>query len=169
MLRKTFAALLTGLSLTASPSVAQDQNSTVKATHGAWEVRCSAQNPEACGLLQVGKNKEGQPVLQVTVRKTPGLKGPEDVPIDAFIEIVAPIGVLLPAGVAIQIDGRDIGRGVFQVCNPQACLVSEPVQNDFIEQMKKGSNATMRIMNASGAAADITISLSGFTKAYNSL
>lgn len=169
VLKRTFAALLTGLALNNAPALAQDQNSTLKATHGAWEVRCSTQNAEACGLLQVGKNAEGQPVLQVTVRKTPGLKGPENVAIDAFIEIVAPIGVLLPAGVGIKIDGRDIGRGIFQVCNPQACLVSEPVQNDFIEQMKKGSNAVMRIMNASGSATDITISLSGFTKAYNSL
>ena len=90
-------------------------------------------------------------------------------PIDAFVEVVAPIGVLLPAGVGISIDGRDIGRGIFQVCNPQACLVSEPVQNDFIDQMKKGNNATMRIVNASGQPTDISISLSGFTKAYNSL
>lgn len=170
VLKRTLLTLLPALTLTfGTPAAAQDQNSTVKATHGAWEVRCAAQKPDACGMIQMGKNGEGQPVLQVTIRKTPGLKGPQDVPIDAFVEVVAPIGVLLPAGVGISIDGRDIGRGIFQVCNPQACLVSEPVQNDFIDQMKKGNNATMRIVNASGQPTDISISLSGFTKAYNSL
>lgn len=168
--KRSLLALFPVFALTfGSPAAAQEQNSTLKATHGSWEVRCATQKPDACGMIQMGKNGEGQPVLQVTIRKTPGLKGPQDVPIDAFVEVVAPIGVLLPAGVGISIDGRDIGRGIFQVCNPQACLVSEPVQNDFIDQMKKGNSATMRIVNAGGQATDINISLSGFTKAYNSL
>lgn len=170
MLKKSLAAL-TGFALlgTAGAAVAQDQNATVKATHGAWEIRCSTQNAQACLMSQTGNNPEGQPVIQTLVRKTPGLKGPQGQDVAAVFEVIAPIGVFLPAGVAIKIDGREVGRGAYRVCNPQACLVAEPVQTDFIDQMKKGSTATMTITASNGETADIPISLSGFTRAFGEL
>ena len=170
VLKKSLAAV-TGAAILAlaGNAAAQDQNSTVKAKHGAWEIRCATQNPEACLMTQTGNNPEGQPVLQALVRKTPGLTGPQGQAVPAVFEVIAPIGVFLPAGVAIKIDGREIGRGAYRVCNPQACLVAEPVQQDFIDQLKKGSNAVMSITGANGETADIPISLSGFTKAYNGL
>ena len=170
MLKKSLAAIACVFGFaTATPAVAQDQGSTVKATHGAWEIRCSTQSPDQCLMAQTGNNAQGQPVLQALIRKTPGLKSPQGQPIAAVVEVIAPIGVFLPAGVAIQIDGREVGRGVYRVCNPQACLVAEPVPEDFISQMKKGSNAVMTVTAANGETANITISLSGFTKAFNGL
>ncbi|MEO0363488.1 MAG: invasion associated locus B family protein [Pseudomonadota bacterium] len=155
-----------------APAAAQDQNqpaSTVKATHGSWEVRCGVENPDRCVMVQTGNNENGEPVLQAILSKAPGLEGPNGEEIAALMEIVAPIGVLLPAGVAVKIDGREVGRGGYRYCNPQACLVTEPIQDDFVNQLKRGSNAVFTLTALNGQTADITISLSGFTKAFNAM
>ena len=143
--------------------------STLKATHGAWEIRCDVNAPENCILTQVGNRADGQPALRVALRSTPGAKGPNGVDIAAVIQIDAPLGVFLPAGVEVKIDGAEIGRAAFQVCDSRACIASEPVPADFIDKMKKGNAATMTIMALNGEKAEIAISLSGFTKGFNSL
>lgn len=178
MLRKTTAAIFASLLLAAPIGVhAQGQNqgqqnqpgTTVKATHGAWEIRCSTAKPDECIMSQIGKREDGQAVLRVGIRKTDGAKTPNGEPIAAVLQIDAPIGVLLPAGVEVTIDGNQIGRALFQVCDGRACIASEPVADEFIGKMKGGSNAIMAITALNGEKASINISLNGFTKAYGAL
>lgn len=177
VLRKTTAALFAAmLGLAPQLAAAQDQQpaqqqqgTTLKATHGSWEIRCSTTQPDACVMAQIGKREDGQSVLRVAIRKTDGAKTPKGEPIAALLQIDAPLGVLLPAGVEVKIDGREIGRAQFQVCDGRACVASEPVAEDFIKQMKGGANAVMAIMALNGDKAEVQISLSGFTKAYDSL
>ena len=169
MIKKLLAAAVLSLGFGVAVA-AQDQGASfVKATHGAWEVRCSNADNSKCVMTQTGNNAEGQPVLQALLRRTPGMQGPNGEPVAAVFELLAPIGVLLPAGIAVSIDGAEIGRVPYRVCNPQSCLVAEPVLEDFIGKMKKGSNAVMTMVGVNGQAASVTISLSGFTKAYNGL
>ncbi|MFV0476046.1 MAG: invasion associated locus B family protein, partial [Pikeienuella sp.] len=140
MLRKTTVALFAAtLGFTPLFAAAQDQAqqqqpqqqaATLKETHGAWEIRCAAAQPEACVMAQVGKRPDGQAVLRAAIRKTDGAKTPKGEPIAALLQIDAPLGVLLPAGVEVKIDGREIGRAQFQVCDSRACVASEPVAED---------------------------------------
>lgn len=171
---KPIAALFAAaLLLAPNGLIAQDQaqpgGSTLKATHGAWEVRCDAKNAESCIITQIGNRADGQPVLRIAFRKTNGAKGPKGEPIAGVMQVDAPLGVLLPAGVEVKIDGTEVGRAVFQVCDTRACIASEPVADAFIDQMKKGSNAQFAIMAVNGEKAEVSISLSGFTKGFNSL
>lgn len=171
MLRKSTAALFASL-LCLAPLGAQAQNqpgSTVKATHGSWEIRCSNAKPDACMMSQVGKGAEGNALLAVSVQKTTGAKTPNGEPIAAVLQIEAPLGVFLPAGVEVTIDGTQIGRAGFTICNAQGCFVSEPVAEDFVNKMKNGSSAVMAVTGPNGEKASVNISLSGFTKAYNAL
>lgn len=167
--RLALIAGLAGLALSAPAGAQQSPGSTVKATHGAWQILCSDQRPESCAMVQTGNNDKGEPVVRSLIRKTPGLTGPQGQPVAAVMEVIAPIGVFLPAGVGIKIDGREIGRGVYRVCNPQACLMSEPVQDEFVSQMKAGNNAIITLTRPDGQTTDVTISLSGFTAAFNGL
>ncbi|MEM7546590.1 MAG: invasion associated locus B family protein [Pseudomonadota bacterium] len=174
MIKANLALIMTTLAIggTAGQAAAQSQQpgTTVKEKHGAWEIRCSTQNTDACAMAQTGNNASGQPVLQALIRKTPGLKGPNNEEIAAVMEVVTPIGVLIPAGVTVKIDGKEVGRGGYRYCSPQACVVQEPIQDQFVDQLKKGSGATLTIISAgNGETADVPISLSGFTKAYNGL
>lgn len=169
---RRLAAFAAGL-LFAAGAAAQDQSqpgSTVKATHGAWEIRCDAKKPDVCIMTQVGNRADGQPVLRVAFRKTPpGTKGPQNVEIAAVLQIDAPLGVLLPAGVEVKIDGKAIGRAAFQVCDSRACIASEPVPQAFVDELKKGNAALMTIVAVNGDKAEVNISLSGFTAGYNAL
>lgn len=177
MTRKIIAALAAiCIGVTASTALAQNQSAEdkpepakLKATHGDWEIRCDAKNENACLMTQIGKRGDGQSVMRVSLRKTDGAKGPNGEAIAAIMQIDAPLGVLLTAGVAVNIDGREVGRGAFQVCDTRACIASSPVAADFVNQLKKGSNAQMTIVGVSGEKADVRISLSGFTAAYNAL
>ncbi len=170
--RRAYAALAVGLALAAGGAAAQDQNqpgSTLKATHGSWEIRCDAKKADVCIMTQVGNRADGQPVLRVALRKTPGAKGPQGQEIAAVLQIDAPLGVLLPAGVEVKIDGKEIGRAAFQVCDSRACIASEPVPQNFVDQMKKGNAATMTILAVNGDKAEVNISLNGFTAGFNAL
>lgn len=167
------AAALFALIACAAPAAfaqAQEQpGSTLKATHGDWEIRCDAENAAACLMTQVGKRADGQPVVRVSLRKTPGAKGPNGEAIASVMQIDAPLGVLLTAGIALAIDGREIGRGAYKVCDGRACIASEPLADPFVSQLKAGSSAKMTLVGINGEKAEVTISLSGFTKAYDSL
>lgn len=171
MFRKTSAAILIA-ALGFMPLAASAQEgggTTLKTTNGAWEIRCSEAQPENCVMSQVGNRADGKAVLRVALRKTPGAKGPKGEAIAAVIQIDAPLGVLLPAGVEVTIDGTPIGRAGFQVCDGRACIASEPVPADFVNKMKAGSKAVMTVLAVNGEKASIDISLNGFTKSFDSL
>lgn len=165
------AALVIGavVTTTGAAKAQQQQQLTLKATHGAWEVRCAPDNANACLMVQDGKRGDGEVVIKVGVQNPKGATAPDGTPIAGVLTIEAPIGVALLPGVAIKIDGKDIGRAPFQFCSPSSCIVNEPVADTLISQMKKGTNATMTVVARNGETAELTISLSGFTKAFNSL
>ena len=160
------------MAIAAAPAGAQQQAqpTQLKATHGAWEVRCVQGNDQACYMGQIGNGGNGKPLVSVRIQKTPNLKGPNGQPIEAVIHIQAPLGVLLTAGVSLQIDSGEPGLAPYKFCTPQNCVVEEPVSAELIGRMKKGSNASMSVISAlSGEKGQASLSLSGFTKAYNSL
>ena len=159
------------LSFAAGASAQERQPVTeLKATHGSWEVHCAKEKPDACYMGQIGNGGNGQPLVSVRIQKTPNLTGPEGQPIEAVIQIQAPLGVLLTAGVSMQIDAAKPGLAPYKFCTPQNCVVEEPVSAELIGRMKKGASAKMSVISAlNGEKGEATISLSGFTKAYNSL
>lgn len=140
-----------------------------KAVHGAWSVRCVTGNQDVCFITQQGKNDKGEPVLLVRIQKTPGLKSNDGRDIPGVMSIAAPLGVLLPAGLVAKIDGADAGATGYRFCDASACIIEEPVSQEFIAKMKKGSNVAMTIRSLNGQPTTITMSLSGFTKAFDSV
>lgn len=164
------AAFVFGAATVANHASAQQQQQlNLKATHGAWEVRCAPDNANACLMVQDGKRSDGEVVIKVGMQNPKGATTPDGKVIAGVLTIEAPIGVALLPGVAIKIDGKEIGRAPFQFCSPSSCVVNEPVADQLIAQFKKGSNAVMTVVARNGEQAELTISLSGFTKAFNSL
>ena len=172
MLRIAISILAAAFAMIAGTAAAQQQGqpTELKATHGAWEVHCVQGKPDACYMGQIGNGGNGKPLVSVRIQKTPNLKGPTGQPIEAVIQIQAPLGVLLTAGISLQIDSGEPGLAPYKFCTPQNCVVEEPVSAELIGRMKKGNNANMSVISAlSGEKGQATLSLSGFTKAYNSL
>jgi invasion protein IalB len=167
---KTLAAV--ALSLLILPGQAAAQNGeSVKATHGDWEVRCAKGegDKDLCVMAQVGKTSDGKTALEVRIRKLQGAKGPEGQAIPAAIQITTPLGAILRAGVQVSIDGSEARTGLFEICVPNGCVVREAISEEFLASLKAGSSAAMSFKMLQRGDISATISLKGFTKAYNAL
>ncbi len=146
----------------ALPAAAQDV--TVKATHGDWQVQCppdeSAANP--CAMVQnLVREEDGRRVLAALV-----VKPPEG---DAFLRVVVPLGILLPGGLNLSVDGTDMGTVGFINCLPDGCMTQVGLTADVLEQMRQGTQAVVTIYEQAEQPIQLPISLTGFTAAYGEL
>ena len=158
------AALLAVAALSA-PAAAQG---TVTATYGDWNIVCDSSGEE-CAMRQVGKGPQGNDVLAVTVRALDGVTADDGSAVPAVIDIIAPLGVALRAGVRVTIDGGEERGAPFEVCTQQGCLVRQPMGTDFLEAMKRGVTARMLVVSAQRGEVPVDISLSGFTRSFGEL
>lgn len=149
------------------PSLAQGQEE-VRATHGDWAIRCApAQN--VCVMQQTGKGAEGNDLLDVRIRKLDGVTAENGENVPGAIQIAAPLGVLLRAGVRVQVDGGKVRAAPFEICIAGGCVVRDVMSEEFLGQMKSGSTAKMTIVSPQAGEVSVNISLRGFTKAFGSL
>ena len=132
-----------------------------------WTVRCgrpSEQAPEVCEMQQQQTDKEGRTVMAVAVGKGPGAS-------DLGLLIIVPLGVLLPAGVMLQIDsGSEVPLQVNR-CERQGCRIEMLLKPDLLARLKSGSQAKVlfEAFDPQGEPRQlgIPISLLGFTAALN--
>jgi len=158
------AILAVSFVVAAAPATAQE---TLRETHGAWSVLC-ADTQDVCVMQQTGKGQAGNDVLDVRVRKLRDLTDNNGQPIPAAIQIAAPLGVLLRAGVRVQVDGNEQRGAPFEICIQAGCVVRDVVSQDFLDEMRAGAVARMTVVSPQQEVT-IDISLSGFTAAFNSL
>ncbi len=136
---------------------------------GAWEKVCTTASPVECLMIQTGDAPEGGTALMFQLRKfaQPEVVG-EGQSFVAVADIIMPLGVVLIRGVGFEIDASGENRLPFQVCTAQGCVVQLPFNDQLVAAAKAGN--TIKItMDSPKGPVPITISLSGFTKAFNSL
>lgn len=172
-MRQLISAFIAAIALIAATGAEAQEDpgqTELKASHGAWQIRCAVADKNKCFMTQIGNGANGQPLVQVRIQKTPNLTGPKGQKIPAVIQIQAPLGVLLTAGLSLEIDGSKPGIAPYKFCTPRHCVVEEPVDDDLVTRMKKGSAAVFAVVSArSGKRSTSNVSLSGFTAAYNGL
>ena len=98
----------------------------VKAIYGAWKLKCAqlaGAKQDKCALVQDLK-LEDRPNMFLTVLIMRSFDSDKKI-----LRIVAPLGVVLPAGLGLRIDGHDIGNVKFLKCWKFGCL-AEVVDND---------------------------------------
>ena len=152
------AATLAALPL-ASPT-AEAQQGTVKATHGAWQLNCGkppGKKEEKCALVQ-SVTAEDRPNVGLTVMFLKTVDGNKQ-----LLRVVAPLGVLLPAGLGLKIDETDIGQVPFIKCGRIGCISEVVVKDELIKKLKGGKSAIFVIFQTPEAGIGIPISLKGFT------
>ncbi len=139
------------------------------ATHGDWTIQCGkGDDPAAgrqCGMVQSTKSeKNPKAVLSLIIGKMK--QGDKDV---TMMRVMAPIGVFLPTGVALEIDGAAVGRVPFTRCAPQLCMAIAEASPDTLVKLKKGNAANFIIYEAPGVGLPMPISLKGFSDALANL
>lgn len=135
---------------------------------GDWDVACQ-QGGKNCAMAQIGNDASGTPVLEMIVRK---LEEPLEVgerTAIAVLDVITPLGVVLTENLSVSIDGGRPESAPFQVCTEQGCLVREPIDNDLIARLKRGNSAVVSVIAMNQGEVKASLSLAGFTKAYNGL
>lgn len=167
-------ASVLSLGLAALPAAAQEQPSqpapdaaiTASPTNAGpppWSARCSAATRDAaldCQLEQRAVVTDtGQLLLLVTI----GVPGESRQPV---LSIRTPLQMFLPAGVRIDIDGRNAQKLDFQTCDQQGCYTRGPISNALLEAMFKGLKLNIIIESINRQQLTVPMSLEGFTEVY---
>jgi invasion protein IalB len=161
--RRSLALCAAGLLAGTVPAAAQG---VVKNTFGDWQLRCEtpagAKN-EQCAIVQsVAAEDRPNVTLLVIVLKTADGKS-------RLLRVVAPLGVLLPAGLGLKIDNADIGRAGFVRCLTTGCVAEVVLEDNLIDQLKKGKSATFIVFQTPEEGIGIPVSLNGFGPGFDSL
>lgn len=155
------------------PKQAQQQPGVVKSNHGAWSIVCdtpAGASGEQCALMQnVIADDRPEVGLSVVVLKTADRKA-------TILRVLAPLGVLLPNGLGLNVDGNDIGKAYFVRCFSDGCY-SEVVLDDTkvkddeqtLKVLLAGKTATFIVFQSPEEGIGIPVDLNGFRQGYEAL
>ncbi len=163
-----FRRLCLSLMLAASafaPAAAQ-QAETVKGTHGAWSIVCSTPagaTSEQCAMMQnVVAEERPEMGLSVVVFKTADNKA-------EILRVLTPLGVLLPNGLGLYVDGKDIGRAYFARCFEDGCYAEVILEKPLLDTIRAGKSAVFIVFQAPEEGIGIPVDLTGFSDAFDAL
>ena len=146
--------------------VNQVGQSYFRETFTDWSLRCVRApegQPDPCELYQLLTDENGNEVAEFSIIPLP--EGRDAV---AGATIVAPLGTLLSEDVVISVDGAEARRYRFTVCNQAGCAAQFGLTQSQLDQMKRGSRATVRVVpfQAPDQEVLLEVSLSGFTAGF---
>jgi invasion protein IalB len=139
-------------------------------THGSWAVQCTElpaeQGGKSCGMIQNAKSdKDERVALSVVVSRVK-----RDGKATTFMRILAPIGVYLPTGIPVEIDGAALPtRMQFSRCLPRMCEGFGEASPETLNKFKKGTSAVFYLYDRPGNGYPMKISLEGFGAALAAL
>ena len=133
-----------------------------------WVLRCgrSEQGPEVCEMQQQTTDSEGRTIMAVAVGTVPGTS-------DVGLLIILPLGILLPPGVSLQIDGGAEVPLEVERCERQGCRIEKLVEPALLNRLKGGREAKVffEAYDPEGELQrlGVPISLLGFTAALSEI
>ena len=139
---------------------------SIQATHGAWNMVCDTPpgaSSEQCALMQnVVAEDRPEVGLSVVVLRTADRKS-------EILRVLAPLGVLLPNGLGLNIDGQDIGRAYFVRCFQDGCYAEVILDEKLVNALKTGKLATFIVFQTPEEGIGIPVDLNGFAEGYDKI
>jgi invasion protein IalB len=141
----------------------------LKGTEGDWQMRCirvEANQIEPCQMYQLLKDQSGNSVAEVSIFPLP--KGQQAV---TGATISVPLETLLTANLTLQIDKSKPRAYPFTWCDRESCIARVGFTTEDLAALKGGNAATMTIVPviAPDQKVNLSVSLKGFTKSYDSI
>jgi invasion protein IalB len=138
----------------------------VKAQYGDWQMSCDTPpgaSFEQCAIIQ-NVTAEDQPNvgLSVIVLKTADGEA-------RLLRVLAPLGVLLPNGLGLYVDGTNMGRVAFVRCLPNGCVAEVVMDDDLLKILSEGTNAVFVVFKTPEEGIGIPVSLNGFRDGFDNL
>lgn len=138
----------------------------VTAQYGDWQMSCDTPpgaSTQQCAIIQ-NVTAEDQPNvgLSVIVLKTADQKA-------RLLRVLAPLGVLLPNGLGLNVDGKDMGRVAFVRCLPNGCVAEVAMDDALINTLSTGKSAIFVVFKTPEEGIGIPVSLKGFGDGFTKL
>jgi invasion protein IalB len=155
--------LLAAMLLMPAAALAQGE---VKGKYGDWDMRCDTPpgaQSQQCVIMQFVTAEDRDNVgLSVVVMKTADKQA-------RILRVLAPLGVLLPRGLGLQIDQIDMGTTGFIRCLPNGCVSEVLMDDSLIEKLRSGKEAMFIIFQTPEEGIGVPISLAGFGEGFDAL
>ena len=139
---------------------------SVHARHGDWETRCEtppgAAYEQCAVVLSVVDQDRPNLTMVIVVLNTADRKA-------RIMRVIAPLGILLPAGVSLRIDDQDAGRLNFLQCLANGCIAQLALDDALLAKLKAGKTATLGIFQTPEQGVGVPAPLAGFKEAYEQL
>ncbi|MEM7169572.1 MAG: invasion associated locus B family protein [Pseudomonadota bacterium] len=130
---------------------------------GDWNLRCEVApgaTEEACFMFQdVINPNNGQPMLQVAV----GLWPPDKT---RGLVVTTPLGVTLPPGIVIGVDGQNRAEFPYIQCVPSACQATYRMDDALLQAFKAGNAGSVNLHDSRRRPVTVPFSLRGFTAGF---
>jgi invasion protein IalB len=112
-----------------------------------------------CMVVQETRAENGQMLASIQVRELEGER--------PRLIIAVPVGMSLQPGIRIVLDQTPPQQMRYEVCMPNACFAQMEVQPDFIARLKRGQNLNIQVVNMTGRAISLAMTLAGFGSSYD--
>ncbi len=139
---------------------------TATEKHGAWSIVCdtpAGAKDQQCAMMQnVVAEDRPEIGLSVVVLKTADNKA-------EILRVLAPLGVLLPNGLGLNVDGKNIGRAYFVRCFQDGCYAEVILEKQLLDTLENGKSATFIVFQTPEEGVGIPVDLNGFAEGYAAL
>lgn len=133
-----------------------------------WALRCLKveDGEDPCQMYQLMSDENGQAIAEIAI-----VVLPEAGSAVAGATIVAPLETLLTEQITLRVDGGQARRFPFNFCNVGGCVSRIGLTNEDMALFRRGASATLTMIPAAAPDQQVTVtmSLSGFTAAYNAV
>jgi invasion protein IalB len=169
MLRSTrLIAACVLLALASAQAYAQSEvgSGLVKATYGAWKLKCgqlSGAKQEKCVLVQdlALEDKKSMFLTVVILRRFDSEK--------KFLRVIAPLGIVLPPGLGLKVDGVDVGHVPFIRCIHEGCASEAEVDDQLLAKFSTGKIASFIVFPTEERGIGFPAPLAGFSEGLKAL
>lgn len=144
---------------------AAEDGAKVKAQHGDWQVVCktpAGSKNEVCALVQ-DVTSESNPNVGLSVQFQMAKES------GTVLRVFAPLGVLLPPGLGLQIDETKVGHAPFVRCQSLGCVAQVTLSADLVQRFRQGKTAWFIVYQTQEAGIGIPVSLKGLPEALDTL
>lgn len=162
----SFSVWLAGaLAAGALAAASQEANTPAKQKQPIpWSSTCSSAGrglPQECALEQRAFVREtGQVIGMLTIRVPSDTKKPVTM-------VQAPLGLFLPAGITVDVDGDMAQNHPLQTCNANGCFAGFPLTDPLLARMFNGGKFNITFQYLDKKPFTLPMSLIGFTESYN--
>jgi len=171
---------LLGLAMLAAcalaPALPAAAQGVTKANFDDWQLRCDTPpgaGAEQCILYQnlVDDRRPDVNIVVVVINVSdPASKDAQGrMERKTLLRVIAPLGVLLPRGLGLKIDDREVGSTEFARCLTNGCVAEVEMDQPLMEQLTRGKTATFIIFQSENEGRGLPLNLAGLAEGLKHL